>query len=105
MPTLLEIQRAVHRSLIARDDAQAVAYIVADELLPEVRLNIYRNTFIGALTTALRLSFPAVHRLVGDEFFESAARIFIEEEPPRSAYLDNYGTGFPEFLAKFRPAA
>jgi hypothetical protein len=105
MPTLLEIQRAVRRSLVARDDTQAAVHIVADELLPEARLNIYRNTFIGALTTALRLSFPAVHRLVGGEFFESAARIFIEEEPPRSAYLGDYGTGFPEFLANFRPAA
>jgi hypothetical protein len=105
MPTLLELQRAVHRSLMAHDDAQAAAYIVADELLPEARLSIYRNTFIGALTTALRLSFPAVHRLVGPEFFESAAGLFIEEAPPRSAYLDVYGAGFPEFLANFRPAA
>jgi hypothetical protein len=105
MPTLLEIQHAVRRSLVARDDAQAAVYIVADELLPEARLNIYRNTFIGALTTALRLSFPAVHRLVGGEFFESAARVFIEAGPPRSAYLDDYGTGFPEFLASFGPAA
>lgn len=105
MPTLLEIQRAVHRSLVAHDDAKAAAYIVADDLMPEARLNIYRNTFIGALTTALRLSFPAIHRLVGAEFFENAARLFIEEEPPRSAYLDDYGAGFPEFLANFRPAA
>src|SRR5260370_42504507 len=83
MPTLLEIQRAVRRSLVAHDDMPAAAYIVADELLPEARLNIYRNTFSATLTTALRLSFPAIHRLVGAEFFESAARIFIEDELPR----------------------
>jgi hypothetical protein len=105
VPTLLELQRAVHRSLVAHDDEAAAQHILADGLAPEARLDIYRNTFIGALTTALRLSFPAVHRLVGPEFFESAARIFIEGEPPRSAYLDEYGEAFPKFLARFAPAA
>lgn len=105
MPTLLEIERAVYRSLVEHDDQAAVRLILADGLAPEARLNVYRNTFIGTLTTALRLSFPAVHRLVGAAFFESAARIFIEEEPPQSAYLDEYGEAFPEFLAQFAPAA
>ncbi len=105
MPTLLEIEHAVYRSLVEHDDRAAVPHILADGLAPEARLNIYRNTFIGTLTTALRLSFPAVYRLVGAEFFESAARIFIEAEPPRSAYLDEYGEAFPQFLARFAPAS
>jgi hypothetical protein len=105
MPTLLDVQHAVYRSVVERDDGLAAQYIVADTLAPEARLSIYRNTFIGSLTTALRLSYPAVHRLVGLEFFESAARIFIEAQPPHSAYLDEYGANFPEFLANFEPAA
>lgn len=105
MPTLLEVQRALYRSLVARDDPPAIQYIVIDGLAPEARLSIYRNTLVGSLTTALRLSFPAVHRLVGAEFFESAARIFIEREPPEYAYLDLYGAKFPEFLEGFAPAA
>src|SRR5258708_26285856 len=105
MSTLLEVQRAVYRSLVARDDTAAAPHIVADALRPDARLSIYRNTFIGTLTTALRLSFPAVHRLVGADFFESAARIFIEEEPPYSAWLDEYGETFPAFLSRFTPAA
>jgi hypothetical protein len=105
MPTLLELEHAVYRSLVGDDDGAAVPHIFADGLAPEARLKIYRNTFIGTLTTALRLSFPAIYRLVGAAFFESAARIFIEAEPPRSAYLDEYGDAFPEFLARFAPAA
>ncbi len=104
-PTLLELQRAIYRGIVERDDSPASAYILADGLAPEARINVYRNTFAGCLTTALRLSFPAVHRLVGAEFFESAARIFIEGAPPRSAYLDEYGAEFPDFLASFTPAA
>jgi hypothetical protein len=104
MPTLLEIQDAVYRSLVQRDCGPASPHIRDDGLAPEARLNVYRNTFIGSLTTALRLSYPAVHRLVGAEFFESAARLFIEAHPPRSACLDTYGADLPGFIASFEPA-
>jgi hypothetical protein len=104
MPTLLEIQQAVGRSILA-DDALAAGYILADGLPPEARLGIHRDNFIGNATTALKLSYPAVHRLVGVEFFEGAARVFIAAEPPRRADLDAYGEGFPEFLAGFPPAS
>jgi putative DNA-binding protein len=104
VPTLLEIQRAMRWSLLHGDGA-VVAFILSDGLAPEARLNVYRNTAIDVLTTALRLAYPAVHRLVGGEFFEGVARIFIEEEPPRSAYLEGYGAAFPNFLAGFPRAA
>lgn len=104
-PSLLEIQRAVRRSVVARDDAEAGAQIVADGIEPAARLGIYRNTFASVLTTALRLSYPAVHRLVAAECFEGAARFFIEDQPPQCANLDEYGAGFPEFLARFAPVA
>lgn len=95
----------MRRSLVARDDGEAAAYILSDGLAPGARLNVYRNTAIGALTTALRLSYPAVQRLVGAEFFDAAVLIFIQTEPPHSAYLDEYGAAFPDFLARFPPAA
>ena len=105
MPTLLEIQDAVYRSLVQRDDAPASPHIRDDGLAAEARLSVYRNTFVGVLTTALRLSFPAVHRLVGADFFEGMARLFIEARPPRCAWLDGYGADFPAFVAAFQPAA
>jgi hypothetical protein len=104
MPALRELQHAVYRSLVERDDGDAAAHIRADGLAAADRLSIYRNTFYGTLTNALRLSFPAIHRLVGVDFFEASAQKFIEGEPPRGAYLDEYGVGFAEFLAQF-PAA
>lgn len=57
------------------------------------------------LTTALRLSYPAVHRLVGADFFEGTARSFIERHPPECACLDDYGAEFPYFLSGFAPAS
>ncbi len=105
MPSLHEVQDAIRMSLVEREDGAATAHIVHDELAPERRLSVYRNAFVGNLTNALRLSYPAVHRLVGAEFFEGAARVFVHERPPRGAYLDAYGAELPEFLARFPPAA
>ncbi|HEV8553710.1 MAG TPA: DNA-binding domain-containing protein [Casimicrobiaceae bacterium] len=105
MSALRELQGAVYRSLVARDDGAAAAYVRSEGLAPAARLSIYRNTFYGTLSNALRLSYPAVHRLVGAEFFEAAAQKFIENNPPRSAYLDGYGGGFADFLVRFPAAA
>ena len=101
MPMLLELQRAMRASLIDHDDGATTALLVER---PD-RLNIYRNTFVMGVTKALQLSYPAVRRLVGADFFEGAAGLFIAQHPPRAAYLDEYGAEFPEFLRNFEPAA
>ena len=105
MPSLREVQHAIRQSLVEHDDLAAGSFVLADGLAPALRLAVYRNTFDGNLANALRLSYPAVHRLVGAEFFEGAAHIFAHGQPPRAAYLDEYGADFPEFLADFPPAA
>ena len=104
MSALLELHRAVYRSLLERDDEGAAALVRVDGLAAADRLSIYRNTLYGTLTNALRLSYPAVHRLVGADFFEAAAHEFIATRPPRGAYLDQYGAEFPDLLERF-PAA
>jgi hypothetical protein len=103
VPTLLELQHAMRAALVGGDDDAAVAMLA--EGVPADRLHIYRNTFIAGVTRALRLSFPAVHRLVGDDFFAGAAAVFIARHPPRAACLDDYGAEFPKFLHTFPPAA
>src|SRR6266480_4195228 len=102
MPTLLEMQKAMQASLLNRDN-QAVSAMLAGHVSAD-RLDIYRNTFVHTLTKTLRLCFPVTERLVGEDFFEGAAQIFIEERPPRVAWLDLYGGEFPEFLSSFPPA-
>jgi hypothetical protein len=91
------------QSLVARDDAAIAPHVSGGA--QQTRLSIYRNNFAGALTAALKLAFPVVCRITGEAFFESAARIFLEGHPPRSACLDRYGGDFPSFLACYAPAA
>lgn len=104
-PTLFELQCAVRRDLLGLADGDASGYVVSDGLAPHARLAIYRNTANSTLLGALRLTYPAVQALVGSEFFEGAARLFIEQCPPSSAQLDSYGESFPEFLAQMPEAA
>ena len=102
MPTLLDVQQAMRGCLMAGEDA-AVASFLADPAAAD-RLNIYRNTFIVSLIKALTFCYPVVKRLVGADFFEGATQLFVAQNPPRAAYLDQYGGDFPGFLRVF-PAA
>jgi hypothetical protein len=104
MPTLHDLQHAFGAALLSSDPA-AAEFVIADGIAPEARLNIYRNTYAGNLVAALRISYPAVRKLVGDDFFEGTARAFVDAHPPRSAYLNEYGEAFAGFLAQFPPAA
>lgn len=104
-PSLRELQDAMRRSIVAHDDGEAGSYIVGAGIAPQERLSVYRNTFTQTLIRALRLSYPALERLVGAAFFDAAARDFISGQPPRSSYLDEFGGDFPDFLDRFAPAA
>jgi hypothetical protein len=78
MPALLETQRSMRSRLFAppAEDRDASG----EELFA-----IYRATIVSALINALRLSYPAVLRLVGLEFFEGAASQFVGARLPSSA--------------------
>jgi hypothetical protein len=102
MPALRELQQQIACALL--DDAAATTFAATLALDPSV-LTIYRNTRLGTLTRALATAFPAVRALVGEDFFEAAARQFIRAEPPATACLDDYGERFAAFLAQLPPAA
>ena len=103
MSTLLELQRDMRKALLADSDAPP-ATVIDGALTAASRMRIYRNNVFGNLTGALRLTFPAVERLVGADFFAGAAARFISATPPGSADLYEYGAAFPDFLAAFEPA-
>lgn len=69
------------------------------------RFAVYRNNVAVGLIEALRDAFPAVHRIVGADFFQAMARAYVMIEPPRSPILLDYGARFPDFIRQFGPAA
>jgi len=76
-----------------------IGLVLADGIAPTERLMVYRGNYAGALVDSLRLSFPAVDKLVGGDCFEGCARRFIREQPPQTSWLYDYGGDFPDFLA------
>jgi hypothetical protein len=72
---------------------------------PARRFAIYRNNVASALIDALATRFPVVVRLVGAEFFNAMAGIYVRQEPPRSPLMFLYGDSFPAFVERFGPAA
>jgi hypothetical protein len=105
MPALRDLQRAFGRSVLIADDAEIISDVIGDGMDPADRLEIYRNTASTVVTEALRLTFPAIDRLVGSEFFDMAAARFLREHPPVTACLNDYGDDFPAFLATMPEAS
>jgi Putative DNA-binding domain len=104
MPALRELQRAFGAYLLSEAADGACRHIVEDGFGAAERCNVYRNTCRSTLIAALRLTYPAIDRLVGREFFDAAAGEFAFVHPPASGYLNEYGGGFADFFAGFEPA-
>lgn len=68
-------------------------------------LQVYRNNHVTALREALRAVYPITERLVGEEFFASAADAYAAANPSRSGNIQDYGGAFPVFLESYGPAA
>ena len=66
---------------------------------------VYRNTILKGCIDALQANYPAVARLVGEEWFRAAADVYVRRSPPEVPMLIEYGAGFADFLAGFEPAA
>lgn len=72
---------------------------------PEVRFAVYRNNVTVSLVDALADTFPVVQALVGEEFFRAMAKVFMQDNPPRSRLMAFYGHDFADFVSAFPPAA
>jgi hypothetical protein len=67
------------------------------------RFDVYRNNVANSLTVALRTAFPAVERLLGEEYFTALAGVYLRAHPPRSRLMMLYGESFAAFIAGFAP--
>ena len=105
MLMLPELHRQMRDYVVNGEIGDLEALIVADEIPVAQRLSVYRGNVQHALTEALRLTYPVVEKLVGTGFFDHAAAMFIRQQRPASACLNDYGAGFTDFLADFAPAA
>jgi hypothetical protein len=84
------------------DDAAdpALPLISAPATVAAARIGVYRNTAQRNLADALRSTYPAVFRLVGEAYFRQTARAYGRRHPSRCGELTHAGDAFPAYLAE-----
>jgi hypothetical protein len=101
MPALRELQIGFAASLTNREAAARFAGGVrAVGLAPERRLQVYRNNHFASLTEVLAAVYPVVRRLVGEAFFDQAARAYIATHPSPAGDVHRYGGHFAAHLGR-----
>ena len=105
MQGLAERQRDFAAALLDPDRAPPPGLVGPDREESARRFAVYRNNVVVGLIDALGAAYPAVHRIVGEEYFRAVARAYILAEPPRSPIVLQYGEGFADFIGEFEPAA
>src|SRR5258706_4639264 len=103
MPSLRELQVHVMDALMGAEVPSVAALIASPRALAERRLGVYANTVQGNFHDALQSIYPAVRRLVGEDYFRQTAREFQRRHPSRSGDLSHCGQEFPSFLAQLHP--
>lgn len=105
MQPLAERQRDFAAAIL--DPARPIPFgLIGPDGAPSARrFAVYRNNVVAGLIETLSAAFPAVRRIVGDEFFRAMARIYVADHSPESPIMLDYGAGFPDFIERFEPAA
>lgn len=102
--TLRDLQKDFAAALLA-PAGPAPRGLVGPDREPDVkRFEVYRNNVFVGLIDALKAAFPAVCRIVGDEFFAAMAHRYVALEPPCSPVMLEYGSTFAAFVETFEPA-
>ncbi len=97
--------RAFQDAFMQALQTSATGHSTVAVLAAQPGFSVYRNTVAKGCVDALLANYPAVARLVGDDWFRAAAAVFVRQSPPRCPMLVSYGDAFPGFLATFEPAA
>ena len=100
---LRELQQELQRHLLGGESSVAAAIVDAPPLPVQSRLGIYRHAYRARLVEALDEVYPMLHRLLGDESFESLATLFIDAHPSEHRSIRWYGQELAEFAALTPP--
>ena len=100
MPSLRELQVQVMDALLGAGIASVDGLMAGPRAPAARRFGVYANTVQGTFRDALQSTYPAIRRLVGEDYFRQTAREFQHRHPSRSGDLAHCGQEFPDFLAR-----
>ncbi|KAF1029179.1 MAG: hypothetical protein GAK37_01871 [Pseudomonas sp.] len=91
---LLDAEHACPQGLFSQNGAD-----------PASRFAVYRNNVHSSLINALATAYPVTLQLVGEEFFRAMAALYVQDYPPTSPLISDYGSDLADFIQAFAPAA
>jgi len=98
-----DFQQAMAQALLAPEGEEAGTL---QHLTAQPGFAVYRNTVLKGCVDALEANFPTVARLVGSDWFRSAALAYVRANPPTDSRLLAYGdAGFADFVQAVPTAA
>jgi len=100
MPSLRELQRCVMQAIQGGEPDAAAACIEAQGISPAARLAVYAGTARANFIASLVSSYPAVQRLVGEDYFAQCAHGFHRRHPSLSGDLQPAGREFAHYLVE-----
>lgn len=101
----IDMRQSVFATAILHPESSIPPGLIGPDGEPSARrFAVYRNNVVAGLCAALKASYPATCRMVGEEFFAATARAYVLREPPHSPVMLDYGRGFAGFVGAFEPA-
>jgi Putative DNA-binding domain len=98
MPSLHEVQSGFMHALLDGEMERAAILVAAQGIAPAHRLGVYAATARANFIDSLISSFPAIRRLVGEDYFKQCARGYHTRHPSRSGDLQPLGQAFAQYL-------
>lgn len=101
--SLRSLQAAFVEAIVDADHEPESAWVREHGLRARQRLNVYYHHNQIVQLGALQGIFPAIQRLVGDDFFAQLARLYGEHSPLHCGDLRTFGAQLPAFMESFEP--
>ena len=101
--SLLALQDALQDHILGRGGGIAAHLEAPRGVDAAARLNVYHHAYRARLGDLLREAFDKTWSWLGDEAFDGVVTAYVETRPSASFSLDDYGAGFPAFLAHRMP--
>lgn len=97
MHELLKLQQSFYSNIFKQGDD--LSFINSN--FPEERFDVYRQTIFENMINALKITYPGIWKLLGDECANSVAYAYSKtaQNLPKTGCLDDFGSNFPEFLS------
>lgn len=101
--TLLALQDALQDHILGLGGDISGHLAATRKVDAAARLHVYHHAYRARLGDLLRDAFDKTWSWLGDAAFGGAVADYVESRPSTGFSLDDYGAGFPDFLARRLP--